>query len=185
MSRATGLSNNGFDHQQLPTITFKSVSLIFQVLSSLCLVSSIGYETTLLVLSEIKGEKYRFERLIQSLQEIKSCQTKKKSNEKRPSKLPGLVEEQYNLQSSDCVASALAFLNTIVQKPDSVEKRTLLREELDRRGLDAYLEKLVEQKDTLTEKLANQVDVYFRQGKADKDQMCQMENLKRQSLLQL
>lgn len=181
---------NGHDvlanDQQLPVVIFKMCTMIFEILSLLCIESSNGHEVILQVLSEIKGEKYRFERLLQSLHEIKNYSSnKKKASENRISKLSSIIEEQHDLILFDCVAAALELFNSIIQTPDSVEKRVSLRTEFERRGMDACLEDLLEQKDVLPERLQKQLDIYFRQRKLDKDQIHQMENVKRQSILNL
>lgn len=100
---------------------FKICGQVFQVFIALCLASHKSYEALLQVLSEIRGEQYRFDRLIQSL-----C-----SFRVDLAVVDAMVWE--------CKTLALSFFNAIVNSSESIETRCALRSELERRGFDDYL----------------------------------------------
>jgi hypothetical protein len=117
ISSRTSTSNNASSASTCSKIS----ALIFEIFTALCLSSQAGYDVILKMISEVKGEQYRFERLVQALQDL------------------GIITKPDNLLLYDCAASALAFFNAIVQTPRVIEKRNSLRTELERRGLEAFL----------------------------------------------
>jgi hypothetical protein len=100
---------------------FKVCGQVFQVFIALCLTSDKSYEALLQVLSEIRGEQYRFERLIQFL-----CSFR-------------IDLAVVDAMVWECKTLALSFFNAIVNSSESIETRCALRSELDRRGFDDYL----------------------------------------------
>jgi hypothetical protein len=108
--------------------------LIFEILSFLCTQPN-AYDIVLNVLSEVKGEQYRFERLIQSLYHIISPT-------KAPFSSANSLDDETILY--DCATAALSLFNAIVQTPKSMDRRNSLRKELERRGLDDFLKVIKE-----------------------------------------
>lgn len=171
--------NSVADGEQGLQTTFEACTLVFGILFSICLTSSNGYELILLVLSEVKDEKYRFEKLLQSLYELGSFL---ENNTTKPSRQ---TDDQHSLMVFNCITAGLNLCCTIVQTPASLERRNALREEIERRGLKGYIEKLLKQRNMLPEALHSCIDNYMKQKKVDEDQIRKQENLKRQSILQL
>lgn len=159
-------------------------SLIFEIFTSLCLLSGACYDTMLSVVSEVKGEQYRFERLVQSLQDL-GVHHYHQAQKTVVSKFSSMVEDQQESLVYDCVASALSFLNALVQTPESIEKRDSLRIELERRGFEDFLKRLDIKRNVLPDSLRRQIDTYVKQKKFDQDKIRALESTKRQSILQL
>lgn len=172
-------ANSVADGEQGLHMTFEACTLVFGILLSICLTSSDGYELMLIVLSEVKDEKYRFEKLLQSLYELGSSL---ENNATKPSRQ---ADDQYSLMVFNCITAGLNLCCTIVQTPASLEKRSALREEIERRGLKGYIEKLLKQRGMLPAALQSCIDNYMKQKKVDEDQIRKQESLKRQSILQL
>lgn len=170
-------------HLGTSTMAYKMCTLIFEIFAGLCLVSIGGYETMLAVLSEIKGEQYRFERLVHGLHDLIGVQAHKHNG--IVSKLSSLIEEQQELLVFDSIASALSMFNAIVNQPPTIEKRDALRTELERRGFEEFLKRLDIKRHTLPDSLQKQMDIYLKQKKMDGDKIRALENNKRQSILQL
>lgn len=164
-------------------MAYKLCTLIFEILSALCLVSAPGYDTVVSVISEVKGEQYRFERLVQSLHELGGITY----HEKRTvvSRLSTLIEEQQELLVFDCLTAALSLFNNIVQTPATIEKRSGLRSELERRGFEELVKRLELKKEILPDSLQKQIAMYLLQKKMDTDKLRALESTKRQSILQL
>ncbi|KAI9251127.1 hypothetical protein EDC94DRAFT_293974 [Helicostylum pulchrum] len=154
-------------------MAYKMCTLIFEIFTSLCLLSGTCYDTILSVISDVKGEQYRFERLVQALHDLGILQRSKYS------------DEQQELVIYDCIASSLHFFNAIVQTPQLIETRDSLRTELERRGLEDFLKRLEVKRNVLPENLKAQMDSYFNQKKFDQEKIQVLENTKRQSILQL
>lgn len=136
------------------------------------------------VVSEVKGEQYRFERLVQSLHDL-GVHHYHQSQKTIVSKFSSMVEDQQESMVYDCVASALSFLNALVQTPESIEKRDSLRIELERRGFEDFLKRLDIKRNVLPDSLRRQIDTYVKQKKFDQDKIRALESTKRQSILQL
>lgn len=136
------------------------------------------------VVSEVKGEQYRFERLIQSLHDL-GAHHYHQNQKAVVTKFSSMIEEQQESLVYDCVASALSFLNAIVQTPESIEKRDSLRIELERRGFEDFLKRLDIKRNVLPDSLRRQIDTYVKQKKFDQDKIRALESTKRQSILQL
>lgn len=158
-------------------------TLILEIFSALCLISGGGYSTVLAVLSDVKSEQYRFERLVQCLHDLGIHH--QHAQKTIVSKLSSLIEEQQELLVFDCVSAALTLFNAIVQTPQSIEKRNELRMELERRGFEEFLKKLDKRRSSLPDSLQNQLDIYFKQKVSDLDKIRVAESTKRQSILQL
>jgi hypothetical protein len=166
------------------TMAYKMCTLIFEIFSALCLTSHGGYDTVMLVISEVKEEQYRFERLVQGLHDLLYTAPQQQT---AVSKLSMLIEEQQELLVFDCVAAALGLFNAIVQTPQTIEKRDALRTELERRGLEEFINsrRLNVNSSPLPDSLQKQLDSYFKQKKSDQDKIRALESTKRQSILQL
>lgn len=172
-------SNSIANGQQGFYMIVEACKLVFEILSSICLTSSDGYELILLVLSEVKDEKYRFEKLLRSLHELKGA------HENRATKPSLQTDDQYNLLMFNCITAGLSLCSTIVQTPSSLERRSALREEMERRGLKDYIEKLSKQRNIFPAALQSCIDNYMSQKKADEDQIRKQEIIKKQSIIQL
>lgn len=175
-------SNTSTSSPSASTMAYKMCSLIFDIFTSLCLLSGGCYDIVMAVVSEVKGEQYRFERLVQSLHDLGVHHYGQKTV---VSKFSSMIEEQQELLVFDCVASALSFLNAIVQTPESVEKRDSLRTELERRGFEDVLKRLDIKRNVLPDSLRRKIDAYVKQKKFDQDKIRALESTKRQSILQL
>jgi DnaJ-domain-containing protein 1 len=162
-------------------MAYKMCTLIFEIISALCLISAAGYDTVLDVISQVKGEQYRFERLVQGLHDL----THAYKHSGIVSKLSSLIEEQQELLVFDCIASGLGLFNAIVEQPEKIEKRDALRTELERRGFEDFLKRLDQKRHTLPDSLQKQMDTYLKQKKMDGDKLRVLENNKRASILQL
>lgn len=182
------LSNNTNANTNASTMAYKICTLIFEILSALCIVNAPGYDTLLAVISEVKGEQYRFERLVQSLHELggiiqsNSVYTEKKNVANR---LSTFIENQQELLVFDCLTAALSLFNSIVQTPNTVEKRNGLRSELERRGFEELVKRLEQKKELLPDSLEKQISMYLLKKKMDTDKLRVLESTKRQSILQL
>lgn len=182
-SHGSGCSSSGVPET---AIVYKICTLIFEIFAALCLVSPLGYDTILNVISEVNGEQYRFERLVQGLEGLECRPRHTASPEKRfVSKLSSLIEDQQELFVFDCLTAALNLFNGLVQTPDTIEKRGLLRTELERRGFEDLVKRLDQKKKVLPESLQKQVEIYLQSKKIDQDKLLVLENTKRQSVLQL
>lgn len=101
---------------------------IFQLFSSLCLLSIQGYQVVLSVFSEVRDEQYRFERTLQRLQDL----------------LTNTVAIN-DLQADDvsvfweCQVAAINLFNSIANTPETIDTRRSMQTELERRGLDQHL----------------------------------------------
>lgn len=173
-------SNNGSNASNM---AYKMCTLIFEILSALCLVSAPGYDTVVSVISEVKGEQYRFERLVQSLHELGGITYHEKKTV--VSRLSTLIEEQQELLVFDCLTAALSLFNSIVQTPDTIEKRSGLRSELERRGFEELVKRLEQKKEILPDALQKQIAMYLLRKKMDTDKLRALESTKRQSILQM
>ncbi|CAO3598599.1 unnamed protein product [Absidia cylindrospora] len=160
---STETGSNGSGGGKLQATLFKLCGQIFQVFISLCTSSHQSYEVLLQVLSDIRGEQYQFERMIQSL-----CSFRLDLPVVDP-----LVWE--------CKASALSFFNAIVNSSESIEARCALRTELDRRGFDEYL-KILQSSASITQDVTVQINTYLDEKKTDLDLIRTVENVKRQSV---
>ncbi|KAI9476286.1 MAG: hypothetical protein EXX96DRAFT_294286 [Benjaminiella poitrasii] len=157
-------------------ISYKTCTLIFELLSTLCLASvASGYDVVINILSEVKGEQYRFERLVQNIQRLYETYYDQQDN----------ISDDHALLIFDCLTAALSLFNNIVRKPDVIEKRDSLRMELERRGFEELVTRLEAEKESLPESLQKQVSLYHRDKKVDQDKISALQNAKRQSLLQL
>jgi hypothetical protein len=167
-------------------MAYKMSTLIFEIFAALCLVSAQGYDIVLAVISEVKGEQYRFERLVQCLQGLGNRLQHNMSPEKRIVRnLTSAIEEQQEPLVFDCLAAALSLFNGLVQTPDTVEKRDVLRIELERRGFEELTKSLDQKKKALSESLQKQVEVYLQNKKMDQEKIQALQSTKRQSILQL
>lgn len=165
-------------------MAYKMCTLILEIFSALCLVSGSGYDTVLNVLSDVKNEQYRFERLVQCLHDL-GINQQQQQQKGIVSKFSSLIEEQQELLVFDCVSAALTLFNAIVQSPKSIEKRDGLRVELERRGFEEFLKRLDSRRKSLPDSLQKQIDIYLKHKKLDEDRIRVSENTKRQSILQL
>ena len=104
--------------------TLKICIHIFEILSALCIFSLQGHQSVLGVFSEIRGEQYRFERLVNRLRGMADIAS---DDENEP---PTLIWESQ--------AACVSLFNTIADAPESIEVRRSIRTELERRGLDDY-----------------------------------------------
>lgn len=178
-------SNSG---NAVSTSAYKMGVQIFEIFSSLCTASAQGYDTVITVISEVKGEQYRFERLIQSLHNLGGTTNQGfylNHDKKHTSKLSSLIEEQQEILVYDCLTAALNLFNNIVQIPKKTETRDSLRNELERRGFEELVHRLEQKKDSLPDALEKQVTLYFQKKRADQDQIRASQQTKRQSILQL
>jgi hypothetical protein len=166
-------------------MAYKMCTLIFEVFAALCLTSVPAYNTVLAVISEVKGEQYRFERLVQCLQGLGRSHQQISPEKRVVSKLSSMIEEQQELLVFDCLAAALSLFNGIIQTPDTIEKRDILRTELERRGFEELIKRLDQKKIVLPEALQRQVEDYLKNKKMDQDKLRALESTKRQSILQL
>ncbi|KAI8339251.1 hypothetical protein BC941DRAFT_422524 [Chlamydoabsidia padenii] len=157
---STGTESN--QGKSLGTV-FKLCGQVFLVFNALCAASQRSYEVLLQVLSEIRGEQYRFERLIQNL-----CSFRVDLAVVDP-----MVWE--------FKASALTFFNAIVNSSESIETRRALRTELDRRGFDEYL-KILRSSSSITQPVEYQIKTYIDEKHTDLDLIRTVENVKRQSV---
>ncbi|RCH79977.1 hypothetical protein CU098_001618, partial [Rhizopus stolonifer] len=164
-------------------ISYKICIIIFEIFSALCLVSTAGYDAMIAVLSQIKDEQYRFERLVQSLHDLGV--THSSTEKKVVGNFSTLIEEQQEPLAFDCAAAALSMFNNIVHTPDTVEKRNALRSELERRGFEELIRCLYQKRHMLPNALEEQVTIYLQQKRLDQEKSSAMEKNKRQSILQL
>lgn len=134
----------------------------------------------LAVISDVKGEQYRFERLLQGLQDLGVHYVHRGTSNRY-----SMAEDHQDLILYDCVTSALHLFNAIVQTPDTIEKRDSIRIELERRGLEDYLRRLEMKRMVLPETLKNQMNLYMKQKASDQEKIRILESTKRQSILQL
>ena len=118
-------SNCKSNKEESNNTTLKISIHIFEVLSAICIFSLQGHQSVLGVFSEIKGEQYRFERLVNRLGGMAAIAS---DNENDP---PALIWEAQ--------AACVSLFNTIADVPESIEVRRSIRTELERRGLDDYL----------------------------------------------
>lgn len=186
----SGKDNSSLHGNAASTSAYKMSVQIFEIFSMLCTTSTQGYETVMSVISEVKGEQYRFERLVQSLHNLGVTTQQhhhgfldKKT--KSTSKLSSLIEEQQEILVYDCLTAALCLLNNIVQAPQTIETRDSLRAELERRGFEDLIQRLEQKRDVLSEALAKQVALYIQKKKMDLDQIRAVQQTKRQSILQM
>jgi diaphanous 1 len=94
-------------------------SQVADVLAALCVLSLDGHKLVVGAFTEfrvIHEEKFRFQYLVDSL----------KRN-----------EEEEDSTSIEYKAAGLSLINAIVNSPDVIEERILLREEFERRGIDS------------------------------------------------
>lgn len=96
---------------------------LFELVVSLSLTLP-GHQGVLTVLSEIPGEQYRFERLIQRL-----------------TLLPIQQKELSPIHADvvRCHTAGIKLFNAIANTPETIESRRDIRTELERRGLDTHL----------------------------------------------
>ena len=102
----------------LHTTNNKLRSQVADVLAALCVLSLDGHKLVVGAFTEfrvIHEEKFRFQYLVDSL----------KRNEEEDS------------TSIEYKAAGLSLINAIVNSPDIIEERILLREEFERRGIDS------------------------------------------------
>lgn len=99
---------------------------LFEILAGLCLLSHQGYQAVLTVLSEIRGEQYRFERLVKRLRELAGSLSNQEDD--------GVVKAIW-----ECQTAGIGLFNAIANTPETIETRRSLRTELERRGLDEHL----------------------------------------------
>lgn len=94
---------------------------IFEIFSTLCMMSHQGHKLALAVFSEVRGEQYRFERLVQRMRE--------------------LADEEQKDQSVawECQEAGIQLFNAFASSPETIETRRSIRGELERRGLDDHL----------------------------------------------
>lgn len=101
----------------LHTINNKLRSQVADVLAALCVLSLDGHKLVVGAFIEfriIHEEKFRFQYLVDSLR--------------------GIGEEDST--SIEYKAAGLSLINAIVNSPDIIEERILLRDEFERRGID-------------------------------------------------
>jgi diaphanous 1 len=101
----------------LHTVNNKLRSQVADVLAALCVLSLDGHKLVVGAFTEfriIHEEKFRFQYLVNSL----------KGNEEEDS------------TSIEYKAAGLSLVNAIVNSPDIIEERILLRDEFERRGID-------------------------------------------------
>lgn len=108
-------------------VLFHTCQQIFEMMIFMCLLSPKSYDMVLQALSEIRGEQYRFERIIQYLC---SFQLHDDTNN---------ITKKMNPLVWELKAAALSFFNAIVNTSENMDIRCSLRIELDRRGFDTYL----------------------------------------------
>jgi hypothetical protein len=181
-------SNSNNSSINASAMAYKMCTLIFEILSALCIVNAPGYDTVLAVISEVKGEQYRFERLVQSLHDLGGItQNNSVCHEKKNivNRLSSFIEEQQELLVFDCLSAALSLFNSIVQTPSTIEKRNGLRTELERRGFEELIKQLEQKKELLPDSLEKQISMYLLRKKMDTDKLRALESIKRQSILQL
>lgn len=176
-------NNSNTSNSNATNMAYKICTLIFEIFSALCLANAPSYDIVLSVISEVKGEQYRFERLVQSLQELGGISHHEKKS--IVSRLSTLIEEQQELLVFDCLTAALSFFNNIVQTPTTIEKRSGLRSELERRGFEELVKHLQQKKEILPDSLEKQISVYLLGRKMDTDKLRALESTKRQSILQM
>lgn len=181
-------SNNNNANTNASTMAYKMCTLIFEILSALCIVNASSYDTVLAVISEVKGEQYRFERLVQSLHELGGITQSNGVYHDKKNAVSGLssfINEQQELLVFDCLTAALSLFNNIVQTPNTIEKRSGLRSELERRGFEELVKRLEQKKERLPDSLEKQISMYLLRKKMDADKLRALESTKRQSILQL
>ncbi|ORX93208.1 FH2-domain-containing protein [Basidiobolus meristosporus CBS 931.73] len=124
----------------LYTTRNKLRNLVAEVLAAICILSSNGHKVVLHALSEFRiafEEKFRFEYLVESLREE--------------------VEED-NSGAYEYKTTCMSFINAIVNSPEDVEERVMLRDEFARRDFINVLSSL--RSSLPPDGLLHQIDVY-------------------------
>ncbi|KAI8328615.1 hypothetical protein EDC96DRAFT_71023 [Choanephora cucurbitarum] len=170
------------ESRTMTTTSYKISVLIFEMFASLCMASPVTYNVINNVLSEVKGEQYRFERLIRCLQDL---EIDKRACGNDIAQSMHLLEEQERQEKYDCAIAALSFFNSMIQAPNTAEERNSLRMELERRGFEDFTNSLYHIKESLPSRLEKQIANYIANKQMDLKKIECIESNKRQSILQL
>ncbi|KAK9701818.1 hypothetical protein K7432_011546, partial [Basidiobolus ranarum] len=131
----------------LYTVKNKLRNLVAEVLAAMCILSSDGHKVVLNALSEFRvtfEEKFRFEYLVESLRE---------------------EVEEHNSGAYEYKTTCLSFINAIVNSPEDVEERVMLRDEFTRRDFMNVLDAL--RSSLPPDALLHQIDVYEEEMQED------------------
>lgn len=88
------------------------------------MMSHQGHKLALVVFSEVRGEQYQFERLVQRMRDLADEDHK---------------EEQQQSIAWECQTAGIQLFNAFASSPETIETRRSIRGELERRGLDDHL----------------------------------------------
>lgn len=88
------------------------------------MMSHQGHKLALAVFSEVRGEQYRFERLVQRMRELADEEQK---------------DQQQQSVAWECQEAGIQLFNAFASSPETIETRRSIRGELERRGLDDHL----------------------------------------------
>ncbi|CAG8641106.1 13403_t:CDS:2, partial [Funneliformis mosseae] len=134
----------------LHTTNNKLRSQVADVLAALCVLSLDGHKLVVGSFTEfrvIHEEKFRFQYLVESLRR----------------------NEEEDSTSIEYKAAGLSLINAIVNSPDIIEERILLREEFERRGIDDVF-KVIKDSDP-PESVLKQIEVYQEERQEDLDEL--------------
>ncbi|CAI2175942.1 18087_t:CDS:10 [Funneliformis geosporum] len=134
----------------LHTTNNKLRSQVADVLAALCVLSLDGHKLVVGSFTEFRvvhEEKFRFHYLVESLRR----------------------NEDEDSTSIEYKAAGLSLINAIVNSPDIIEERILLREEFERRGIDNVF-KVIKDSDP-PESVLKQIEVYQEERQEDLDEL--------------